>query len=284
VLWALILTNAALTLLLAGAAWFIVARMMWPMALLTDHLERSHSGQVAPIPEAVVARVARDYRRPFAAMNRLATAVAEREALDARLAEEERLASLGRLASGMAHEIKNPLGGLFNAIDTLKRHDGDAQVRRTTIDLVERGLKGIRDVVRAALMSYRAERDDRLLRPEDVEDLRLLISPEARRRGVQVRWDNELRGEVALRATGRAPDHPQPGAERLPGKSARHVAFDLDCRDAERSRAEGRRRGSRHAAGSRGNADGDRRPVRADRQGHGARPMDDEPPYSRAQR
>jgi signal transduction histidine kinase len=201
VLWTLILTNAALTLLLAGAAWFIVARMMWPMALLTDHLERSHSGQVAPIAEAVVARVARDYRRPFAALNRLAMVLAERQALDARLAEEERLASLGRLASGMAHEINNPLGGLFNAIDTLKHHEGDAQVRRTTIDLVERGLKGIRDVVRAALMSYRAERDDRLLRPEDIEDLRLLISPEARRRGVHVRWDNELRGEVALRAT-----------------------------------------------------------------------------------
>jgi signal transduction histidine kinase len=156
---------------------------------------------VAPIPDAVVARVPSDYHRPFAALNRLATAVAEREALDVRLAEEERLASLGRLASGMAHEINNPLGGLFNAIDTLKRHGADAQVRRTTIELVERGLRGIRDVVRAALMSYRTERDDRLLQPEDIEDLRLLIAPEARRRGMFLRWHNELGREVPLRAT-----------------------------------------------------------------------------------
>jgi two-component system, OmpR family, sensor kinase len=201
VLATLILTNAALTLLFAGATWFIVGRMMRPVRVLSTYLERSHAGQVSPIPDAVVARAANDYKRPFAAFNRLATAVAEREALGAQLAEEERLASLGRLASGMAHEINNPLGGLFNAIDTLKRHGSDAKVRGSTIELVERGLKGIGDVVRAALMSYRAEHDDRLLKPEDIDDLRLLISPEARRRGVFLRWHNELSGEVPIRAT-----------------------------------------------------------------------------------
>jgi two-component system, OmpR family, sensor kinase len=201
VLWTLILTNTGLTLLLAGAAWLIVARMMRPVRLLTSHLERSNAGHVQPIPEQALERASGDYKRPFAAFNRLAAAVAEREALQVRLAEEERLASLGRLASGMAHEINNPLGGLFNAIDTLRGHGGDAQVRGTTIDLIDRGLKGIRDVVRAALMSYRAERDDRPLRPEDIEDLRLLIAPEARRRGVFLRWHSELADSVALQAT-----------------------------------------------------------------------------------
>ena len=101
----------------------------------------------------------------------------------------------------MAHEINNPLGGLFNAIDTLKQHGDKPAVRRSTIDLVERGLKGIRDVVRAALMSYRIERDRRFLRPEDIEDLRLLISPESRRRGVFLEWRNGLVAEVAVPAS-----------------------------------------------------------------------------------
>ena len=48
----------------------------------------------------------------------------------------------------MAHEINNPLGGLFNAVDTLKQHGDRPDVRRRTLDLIERGLKGIRDVVR----------------------------------------------------------------------------------------------------------------------------------------
>ena len=119
----------------------------------------------------------------------------------ARLAEEERLASLGRLASGTAHEINNPLGGLFNAIDTLKRHGADAGVRHSTIQLVERGLKGIRDVVRATLESYRAEYDQRQLKPEDIDDIRLLVAPEARRRGVFLRWENNLLREAPVRAT-----------------------------------------------------------------------------------
>jgi two-component system OmpR family sensor kinase len=199
VLWTLVLTNSALTVLLAGAAWFIVGRMMRPMRTLTRHLERSHDGQVSPIPERIVATASSEYKRPFAAFNRLAAAVAEREALGAKLAEDERLASLGRLTSGMAHEINNPLGGLFNAIDTLKRHGGDVSTRSTTLDLVERGLKGIRDVVRAALMSYRAERDERSLSRDDIEDLKLL-TPEARRRGVLLQWRNDLTGQVALPA------------------------------------------------------------------------------------
>jgi hypothetical protein len=62
VLWTLILTNVVLTLLFAGAAWFTVGRMMRPMWLLTAYLERSHEGQVNPIPDTLVARAASDYK------------------------------------------------------------------------------------------------------------------------------------------------------------------------------------------------------------------------------
>ena len=58
----------------------------------------------------------------------MARALNEREALTARLAAQEKLAVLGKLASVMAHEVNNPLGGIFNALDTLRRHGEDPSV------------------------------------------------------------------------------------------------------------------------------------------------------------
>lgn len=115
-----------------------------------------------------------------------------------RLADEERLGSLGRLASGVAHEINNPLGGLFNALDTLKVHGEKPQVRKGAIDLLDRGLRGIRDVVRSALAAYRPDREKRDLQAADVDDLRLLVGPEVRRKRIDLTWENELPPELAI--------------------------------------------------------------------------------------
>jgi signal transduction histidine kinase len=198
VLLTLIGTNTALTLGLALIAWLTVRRMMRPVRVLASHLKASPESPVEPIPNALVQTAPREFRGLFAAFNRMADAVREREDLSRHLAEEERLASLGRLASGMAHEINNPLGGLFNAIDTLKEHGERSDVRRRTIDLIDRGLKGIRDVVRTTLVTYRGERDVRFLQRTDIDDLKLLIEPEVRRKNLTLRWKNKSDDEIQV--------------------------------------------------------------------------------------
>ena len=200
VLWTLIASNAAVTFLFATLGWFMVRRMVTPMKVLAEHLETARDGRVVPIPEASIPPAGTETGRLFRGFNRMAKAVAEREALVARLADEERLASLGRLASSVAHEINNPLGGLFNAIDTLKVHGEKAQVRRGAIDLLDRGLRGIRDVVRSALAAYRPDRETRDLQAADIDDLRLLVRPEARRRQIDLVWSNELPAELPVAA------------------------------------------------------------------------------------
>lgn len=55
------------------------------------------------------------------AFNRMTEALRERKGLEARLAAAEKRAEIGHLASGLAHEIKNPLNALSLGLDVLRR-------------------------------------------------------------------------------------------------------------------------------------------------------------------
>lgn len=182
VLIALLLTNGLLTVLLAIIGFLVVRRMMRPLQILESHLQSATSGGLEPISRTEFTKANQDAKRLFSAFNRLVSAEREKEELVDRLAKEERLASLGRLASGMAHEINNPLGGLLNATDTLNKHGHRESVRLQSIALIRRGLQGIRDVVQAALASYRPERSSRALTRQDLSDIALLLRPELKNR------------------------------------------------------------------------------------------------------
>ena len=144
-----------------------------------------------PIPDADIPAGADEFGRLFRTYNALVQTERDRQEAARRLAEQERLVSLGRLASSVAHEINNPLGGLLNALDTLKRHGNRPGVTARSIALLERGLGGIRDVVRAMIETYRPGTAESALSAADLEDLRLLIAPEIRRRDQTLHWTIE---------------------------------------------------------------------------------------------
>ncbi|WP_108462909.1 sensor histidine kinase [Devosia naphthalenivorans] len=201
VLMTLLLTNAALTLLLACSGYMIVRRMVHPMRILGDRLRAANEGPPQPIHASEMPRKGGEAYELFESYNGLVRAERQRQSLLLHVAAEERLASLGRLASGMAHEINNPLGGLFNALDTLRNFGDREGVRARSVALIEQGLKGIKDVVAAALHNYRPERDARPFGAQDLDDLKMLVQPEARRKGLSLRWSSELEGSYQVQKT-----------------------------------------------------------------------------------
>ena len=200
IFWTLIATNLLLTAIMAVIGFALVRRMTRPVALLTRLFETGSKGSMEKVEAQVVSRQSREFKHLFAGYNTLVQAQNERETLSLQLAEEEKVASVGRLASGMAHEINNPLGGMFNAIESLKKHGDTPHVRSTSIRLVESGLMGIRDLVRSTLATYRVERQIRDLTASDLDDLRLLVKPEAKRFNLRLEWHIEFSDDVAAPA------------------------------------------------------------------------------------
>jgi signal transduction histidine kinase len=196
----LVLVNGALTALFAVLGWMLVRRMLRPLALLSSRLAEAREGRLAPIAEMDLPQGDTDVGRAYRHYNAAAHAIAEREALLRRLGEEERKALVGRFASAVAHEVNNPLGGLFNAVRMIQRHGEDRERRERAAHLIERGLTGIHNVVRAQLMLWRGEGERRDLAGGDVEDLRFLIESEARRRDLVLDWLDETVGGAPVPA------------------------------------------------------------------------------------
>lgn len=135
----------------------------------------------------------------FKTYNSMLLQLKAREDLEKQVVQSDRLAALGQLAAGVAHEINNPLGGMLMAIDTLKSHSvTDARTART-IALLERGLGQIKDTVGALLVEARLK--SRNLTSNDLEDVRVLVLPQARKKSVNLAWHDDVDGDLALPAT-----------------------------------------------------------------------------------
>ncbi|HFD15705.1 MAG TPA: HAMP domain-containing histidine kinase [Rhodospirillales bacterium] len=188
---ALVVSNSFLTLVMAGVGYALVRRMLGPLsrlAVAAERLERGEDpGELLEPPQG-----SREFRKLFGRFRAMARAVQERETILKRLAEEDRLAQLGRLASAMAHEVNNPLAGLLTVVDTLRRRGEDDGVRRHAVELLERGLLGIRNVVGAMLVAYKEDREAPGLTRRAIDDLRYLVQHEVARKRLELVWTNRL--------------------------------------------------------------------------------------------
>lgn len=121
-----------------------------------------------------------------------------KEGLEKEVIAAERLAAVGRVAAGVAHEINNPLGGMLNAVDTLQMHANLDALTTRTLGLLERGLNQIRATVGALLVEARL--DSPAMFPADWDDLRTLVEPQLTRKRVPLEWNNSVTEPLPLPA------------------------------------------------------------------------------------
>jgi signal transduction histidine kinase len=163
------MTGLAVLILTTIALTYLIVR---PLDRLTRSSELLATGaQHVRVPETGAAEVA----RLAGAFNAMAAQLrAERLALETRLRDLERateelraaerqvihgekLASVGRLAAGVAHEIGNPLAAILGLLELLKEGDLDATRRAEFLGRVQRETERIHYIIRDLLAFARQE-------------------------------------------------------------------------------------------------------------------------------
>ena len=69
----------------------------------------------------------------------------------------EKMASLGILSAGIAHEVNNPLGGMLNCVKAMRENPSDIEMTTRYLPLIDKGLRQIETILRQLLNFGRSE-------------------------------------------------------------------------------------------------------------------------------
>jgi len=142
------MVGVAILALASGALmlWWLNRRLLVrPVAALTEGTRRVADGDLTTTIPVQPRNELGDLARAFNTMIRN-LADAQRQ-----LVQAEKLASVGRLAAGVAHEINNPLTGVLTYSSLLLRQLQDRPEMREDLEIVVRETKRCRDIVRGLL-------------------------------------------------------------------------------------------------------------------------------------
>lgn len=194
---AVVMTLLALAVLLP-MNWYWAWRMAQPLIQLAQCM-----GKVGPtLPDALECKMYEsqdEIGQVGVAFRRMLNELKDKEALEKQMFFSERLAAVGRLAAGIAHEINNPLGGMLNSISTFKKHANSDPQTAKTISLLERGLLQIKDTIAALLVE--AKFQSHPLTVQDIEDTRTLVQPDANKKLAELVWENDILETLPLPST-----------------------------------------------------------------------------------
>ncbi len=91
----------------------------------------------------------------------IARDITERKQLEQQVQNSERLASIGQLAAGVAHEINNPLGGILNCLYNIRKGTLTSERSEQYMHFMEDGLQRVQRIVRQ-LLDFSQQREPEL--------------------------------------------------------------------------------------------------------------------------
>lgn len=180
--------------------WYWGRRMAAPLVRLAHGMDDMVHGAPADLsPDLYGYRD--ELGQLFDAYRDASAAIRQKAALEYEVMQSERLAAVGRLAAGIAHEINNPLAGMLMALDNLKQRQGDKAPEphlSKTLAFLERGLLHVSETVGALLVEARVQ--PRPLTAHDFEDVRTLIEPQSTKKSLHLDWQIDLPATLPLAA------------------------------------------------------------------------------------
>ena len=193
---------ASTFLLTIGTFWVLRVAVLEPVEQLAEGARRVSAGDLSvSLPEPNRSDELADLVRTFNQMTstvrgfnetleeEVREATAKARAAEQAAMTQRRLAAMGELAAGIAHEINNPLGGMLNAVEVLSQEGVPATRRQRYGDLVARGLARIGETVsRLRRFTPREAAREPLDLVPVVQDGLALIQHRAERLGVALDW------------------------------------------------------------------------------------------------
>lgn len=77
--------------------------------------------------------------------------ITRKKELESNIISSEKLAAVGQLAAGIAHEVNNPLGGILNCLYNFKNKKLTEERKAEYIDFMEDGIRRVQNIIRQLL-------------------------------------------------------------------------------------------------------------------------------------
>jgi len=116
----------------------------------------------------------------------------DRHATVRRMVHTERLAAVGELAAGLAHEIHNPLDGMLECVQYLEKDDAKSERAIRYYPMLRDGLHRVRNTMHELLQLAASRHEVNLAScpvPDIIKSLSLLVAAQLGERNVDLTWN-----------------------------------------------------------------------------------------------